>query len=145
MPTADINSLPEELLALVIQSLPWRDRLRAERINSHWRHTALTSGWAHVTHFDNADYALNEGREPVDCRQLSHLLGRCSAFVVSIQLRDQLNRLDAIELLEQCPRVERVVLRLVRIEASLVDYLRERCGRRDRAALRLEPPAIHMS
>src|SRR5277367_2014795 len=40
---ADINSLPVELLASIIQHLPWRDRVCAERVNRRWRHTYLTA------------------------------------------------------------------------------------------------------
>ena len=46
--TADINSLPDFPLALIIQHLPWRDRVQVERVSQRWRSLCLSSGWARV-------------------------------------------------------------------------------------------------
>lgn len=111
-----------------------------EGVNSHWRHTARTRGWAHVTHFDNSDYKISAGlieRVLTDYGQVSHLLDRCSVFVESIQLAD-CNRFDVVGLLDMCPRVERIAISLETIDADLVDHLRKRDVRGDRAPLRLE-------
>jgi len=69
----------------------------------------------------------------VDIDRVSHLLDRCSTFGESIHLID-INTRDVMRLLEKCSRVKKMVLE--RIDASLIDYLRDRCGRSEMAALR---------
>lgn len=110
-------SLPEELLIAVIQHLPWRDRVRVERVNKRWRHLALTHGWTGVRHFSN--YGHN------NIAQMSKLLDRCGRFVDSIHLAS-IDRLEILELLGKCPRAGRVEVESVGIDSQFVDYLRSR-------------------
>lgn len=131
----------------VIQHLPWRDRLRVEAVNSRWRQTAITRGWTHVRHFSNADYAPrnrpNDRLGLVNDEQLSHLLDRCSTHLESIQLTLPLtiNWHPGVEnLLDRCSNVRRIAIRAGQrgesITEDIVNYLRERCRRSDRARLR---------
>lgn len=123
-----INSLPHELLGVIQQNLPWRDRLRVEAVNRHWRRTALTQGWSHIRHFANDDYALN-GWEETSPDRISYLLDRCAVFVESVRLQDITCWISVVKLLDKCPRVKRISVRMDRIDAGLVDYLSERCER----------------
>lgn len=133
-PTADINSLPEELLAVVIQHLPWRDRLRVEGVNSHWHHTAFIRGWAHVRHISSADYAVpSRPEDQLNYAPLSSLLVRCAPFVESIQLTvpRSVNWPGVENLLDRCPKLMRIALRVETIAMNIVDYLRVRFNRSD--------------
>lgn len=100
--------------------------MRVESVNSYWRHTALTRGWAHLTVFSNADYAPKAGdvRLLMDSGSISQLLARCSAFIDYVHLV-ACGRLDDVGLLDRCRRVQEVYLCLEHIDTSLVDYLRE--------------------
>jgi F-box-like len=53
---ADINSIPDELLAAIIQQLPHRERIQAEQINKRWQRVASTQGWADVKSFYTREY-----------------------------------------------------------------------------------------
>src|SRR5688572_21269713 len=40
-----LDSLPNPALVNVIQHLPWRDRVRVERVSRRWRRLCLDQGW----------------------------------------------------------------------------------------------------
>lgn len=131
-----IDSLPNELLADIIQRLPWRDRLCVEGVNSRWRDTAFTKGWAHVKRFSNTDYTpYRPDRKQLYTEKMSLLLDRCSQSVETIHL-DGIGRLQIQTLLDRHPKVSRIELHSVDVNKELVDHLHARCNRVGVAPLR---------
>lgn len=112
-----INSLPDELLAYIIQHLPWRERIRAESVDRRWRHVAYTFGWADFKHFSCSEQA---GFPRSEIR-LRRILARCGNYVESFDLNIETDQ--PAKLLKKCPRLARVRLVDVKVEEDIVDCL----------------------
>lgn len=53
-PPANMDSVPDELLASIIRLLPWRERIASvERVSRRWRRVAVEGGWSDFTVFKN--------------------------------------------------------------------------------------------
>lgn len=141
---ADINSIPDELLAAIIQHLPHRECIRVEQINKRWQRVASSQGWADVKCFhtreyrwvvvplrstmvSSAHYVCSWQEEVAEVKQL---LIRCGKHVDSLHLHDiNTDGQGVVGLLRQCPNASRVHFHDVALDARALNYLRkERLG-----------------
>jgi F-box-like len=53
--SVEMGELPDEVLAQIVRSLPWRDRISAaERVSRRWRRVAVDAGWGDFRQLDDS-------------------------------------------------------------------------------------------
>ena len=98
----DLSHLPDLHLVIIIQHLPWLDRVRVERVNRRWRQFALSHGWLHTTRLQNWDDGENNYMEVPG---LQHVLDRCGKHVESLRLCSVDLAGDVRGLVDRCPNL----------------------------------------
>lgn len=127
----EISSLPDGPLVAIIQHLPWRDRVRVERVSRRWRHLALADSWAGVKSFDALKYNLRSEAHMLETYNIVRLLERCGRYLDSVTLwgfDKQLEnmRTPAIKLLNMCPRLSRISFNDLKVGSATINYLLSR-------------------
>jgi F-box-like len=60
---ANMDIVPDEVLASIIRLLPWRERIASvERVSRRWRRVALERGWSDFTVFNSRECIAPRGR-----------------------------------------------------------------------------------
>lgn len=129
-PPTLIDSLPNHLIASVIQRLTWRDRIRVESVNRRWRSLALAHGWTQIksisTKHHTAEGFDDYGGAEEMARRISRLLDRCGDRLESVHLHG-INDVDCvIELLRKCPNAVDIRFEAMPEEERIFYYLSER-------------------